>query len=50
MSQLHRDSPRAEPWHNQDVSQWNDWRWQLKNRVRTLSGLESWMHITDDAL
>ncbi len=28
------------PWHHLPDSDWNDWRWQLKNRVTTLEQLE----------
>ena len=27
---------------------WNDWRWQLRNRIRDLAGLERILHLTDD--
>lgn len=29
-------------------SDWNDWRWQLRNRIRTLEGLERILKLTDD--
>ncbi len=28
-------------WSGEDTQQWSDWRWQLRNRVTTLAGLES---------
>lgn len=28
-----------------DPKQWNDWQWQIANRVRTLSGLERFLHL-----
>lgn len=31
-----------------DPDMWNDWHWQLRNRVRTLSGLERFIQLTDD--
>ena len=30
------------------VDQWNDWRWQLRNRIRTLDSLESIFNLTED--
>jgi len=48
MSEQHEHSPRAEPWHEIETTRWDDWRWQLKSRVRSLSGLESWMTLTED--
>jgi lysine 2,3-aminomutase len=29
-------------------AQWNDWRWQLRNRVRSLRELEWALHLSDD--
>jgi lysine 2,3-aminomutase len=28
--------------------QWNDWRWQLRNRIKDLTGLERIIHLSDD--
>ncbi|MEQ1877847.1 MAG: KamA family radical SAM protein [Bdellovibrionia bacterium] len=30
------------------LSQWNDWRWQMRNRYTTAKGLESFMKLSDD--
>ena len=30
-------------WHNVAESDWNDWRWQLKNRITTLAQLEKFL-------
>ena len=27
---------------------WNDWRWQLRNRIRSLEALERFLHLTED--
>jgi lysine 2,3-aminomutase len=29
-------------------SEWNDWRWQVKNRIRDLAGLERVLKLSDD--
>jgi len=29
------------PWESVDPSDWNDWKWQFKNRLQTLSDLEN---------
>ncbi len=35
-------------WAGQDSSQWNDWTWQLKNRVTTLAQLEKHLVLTHE--
>lgn len=30
------------------VQDWNDWRWQLRNRIRTAADLERIVHLTSD--
>jgi lysine 2,3-aminomutase len=35
-------------WTDGDAGQWSDWRWQLKNRVATLAGLEKHLRLTGD--
>ncbi|MEI8387058.1 MAG: lysine 2,3-aminomutase, partial [Verrucomicrobiota bacterium] len=35
-------------WTDGTAGQWSDWRWQLKNRVTTLAGLEKHLRLTDD--
>ena len=35
-------------WPDVDPAEWGDWRWQLRNRVTTLSGLESRLHLTTE--
>ncbi len=27
---------------------WQDWKWQFRNRVTTLAGIEQYLHLTDD--
>lgn len=41
-----QSNPRSD-WSNIPLSEWNDWHWQLKNRVQGLSDLESRMTLTD---
>ena len=33
-------------WPDADAAQWNDWKWQMKNRVTTLAQLEALMELT----
>ena len=28
--------------------QWNDWRWQVNNRIQTLEDLEKYMTLTEE--
>ena len=35
-------------WANVPVKDWNDWTWQLRNRITTLAQLEQWMTLTPD--
>ena len=30
------------------LREWNDWRWQLRNRARSLADLERLLHLSDD--
>jgi len=38
-------TPRND-WKNVSEADWNDWRWQLKNRITTLEGLEGRIQLT----
>lgn len=40
-------SPRHPAWADVDDAAWNDWRWQLRNRVTTLAQLETLLDVTD---
>ena len=33
-------------WPDVDAAQWNDWKWQLKNRITSLAQLEALMELT----
>ncbi len=35
-------------WPDINPDQWSDWRWQLRNRVTTLSGLEARLNLTTE--
>ena len=35
-------------WPDVAAAQWNDWKWQLKNRITTLEGLEKHLVLTPD--
>ncbi len=35
-------------WKNVTVDEWNDWRWQLKNVITTVEGLEKVLKLSDD--
>ncbi len=30
------------------LAEWDDWRWQLRNRARTLAGVARWLELSDD--
>ncbi len=38
---------RAPLWANIPDEKWNDWRWQLSNRLNSLDELEQVLHLTD---
>ncbi len=42
------DSFRKRVFPGITVDKWNDWRWQLRNRIRTLDKLESMFNLTED--
>jgi len=33
-------------WPDVNASQWNDWKWQLRNRITSLAGLEARLELT----
>ena len=37
---IHR--PRIDP------AQWSDWRWQMRNRIRTVDALREWIDVSDE--
>jgi lysine 2,3-aminomutase len=41
-------SRRAPIWADVPDAKWNDWRWQLSNRVNELSEIEAILNLTDD--
>lgn len=40
-------APRG-PWKDVPEAQWNDWRWQQRERIRTLPALEQVIRVSDD--
>ncbi len=32
----------------QNSPEWRDWKWQLRNRIRTAEDLSTWINLTDD--
>ena len=42
-------SRRAPIWEDVPDAKWNDWRWQLSNRVNDLAEIERILNLTDDA-
>ena len=45
-----RDFPAnpSEPWGAVSTEQWNDWSWQLRNRIQNLAQLESYLPLTPE--
>ena len=43
-------SPAPGHWPEVPPSQWNDWKWQLKNRVTTLERLEELLELEEELL
>jgi lysine 2,3-aminomutase len=41
-------SPGRGPWRDVADHEWNDWRWQLRNRITTLEQLESLLTLTPE--
>jgi lysine 2,3-aminomutase len=41
-------TPRPELWANVPDEKWNDWRWQLSNRISTYDEFASIIHLTDE--
>ena len=41
-------SRRAELFPHVTDAEWNDWRWQIKNRVETLEDLKKYVSLTPE--
>ena len=39
---------RARAWPDATDAQWNDWKWQLRNRIKDLAGLERAFTLTEE--
>ena len=51
--QRFKTSPRASAFRDRffpdaTAADWNDWRWQLRNRIRDLDGLVRVLRVSDD--
>ena len=42
-----KETPPQDPWSNVSPDDWNNWKWQLKNRITKLSQLEDLIDLTD---
>ena len=38
---IKREELKAKP-------EWRDWKWQLRNRIKTVEQLAEWIHLTED--
>ena len=48
MSEADAAGVRHPSWSHVPDAQWNDWRWQLRERITTLSQLEPLLELTDE--
>ena len=48
MSAVKKESLKQEPWLRWGVSEaeWNDWHWQVRNRIQTVEELEKVVPLT----
>lgn len=47
-SEFFHESAIQNPWSGVDKAQWNDWKWQLKNRITSLEQLEELIELSPD--
>jgi lysine 2,3-aminomutase len=40
-------TPKAKPWANVPDQQWNEWRWQLANRINSYEEFASFINLTE---
>jgi len=40
----------ADPWHKVSSRQWSDWKWQYKNRIRTIAQLTAIVKVRSEAV
>src|SRR5574341_1093164 len=43
-------TPRPKVWADVPDEQWNDWRWQLKNRLNTVEELAQVINLTESEM
>lgn len=48
MIQIEDKSRRKEMFPNVSDSDWNDWKWQVRNRIETLEDLKKYVNLTDE--
>ncbi|MBI2844985.1 MAG: hypothetical protein HYX86_00420, partial [Chloroflexi bacterium] len=39
---------RRPPWEQVPDEEWNDWHWQMRNRINSLERLREALHLTAD--
>lgn len=44
----HRDHTGSISQSRRDHPKWDNWKWQLKNRIMSVQELESWIQVSDD--
>lgn len=47
-SEFFQESAIQNPWTEVDKADWNDWKWQLKNRITSLEQLEELLELSPD--
>ena len=47
-SHFFHETPRAGPWAEVETEDWNNWKWQLKNRITKVEHLESLIELSSD--
>jgi lysine 2,3-aminomutase len=47
---INGNTPRPHIWANVPDEKWNDWRWQLSNRVNELEVLETFINLTPEEI
>lgn len=47
---IQQNTPRPQIWADVPDEKWNDWRWQLSNRVNDLEILETFLNLTDEEI
>ncbi len=48
MEERAEDHEDLQPWQGVGADEWNDWRWQLRNRITDAAGLEKVINLTSE--